>query len=440
MQKLISMLFFVIFLLPNYLQAQEFENVLWWKALDGQTQVVDVAISPDGKYFLSLTDKLQVWDANTGDFLLDCELDNYLGSTKIRFSSNSKFIYTKSEMKESDFAIWETETGKIYKRFSFQTKVDDVSISNDCKRIAFLDHHDIVSIYDIETQELIASKQLNKYVKGGITYSPDDKYILYGWRNESSESHGIYWLDANTLKIEEYMPQHAHENATSDVEFSRNGKYMLLFTGAYYYGEIPTAIYTYPELQDVSFFVDRDTLQCSNYYLSPISNELIVDGQTYASNYRHFYILPQKNGKIKDNKILPYVPFLYLRDADTSGIKMPAFRSRGYSVPTKDTIGVFLPPWNKTKVKEKEEIKEDKIYPNPSTNTAEITFTIANAEDISVFIYDNSGRVIQTLHHGLLEAGEHTFSWDCSNVSAGKYICNIRGNSVFKSMKVMVAR
>ncbi len=439
MQKLISMLLFVIFLLPNYLQAQEFENVLWWKVMDNPGRVRDVAISPDGKYFLSLTDKLQMWDANNGDFIMDFEIDSYIRGSDIYFSRNGKYVYASHKMKESDFAIWETETGKIFRRFSDNNDIDGVSMSNDSKRIAILDS-DILYVYDIETQKLIASKQLNDYVRGGITYSPDDKYIIYGWTNEDMTSHGIYWLDANTLKIEEYMPQHAHENATSDVEFSRNGKYMLLFTGAFHYGWIPTAIYSYPELKDVSFFVDRDTLQCTNYYLSPVSNELVVDGQTFNSPYRHFYILPQKNGNIRDNKKLPYIPFLYLRDTDTSGTKMPAFRGRVAHINTKDTIGVFLPPWNKTKVKEKEEIKEDKIYPNPSTNTAEISFSLAKAEDIRVLIYDNSGRVIQTLHQGLLEAGEHTFSWDCSNVSAGKYICNIRGNSVFKSMKVMVAR
>jgi hypothetical protein len=341
-------------------------------------------------------------------------------------------------MKESDFAIWETETGKIFRRFSDNNDIDGVSMSNDSKRIAILDS-DILYVYDIETQELIATKQLNKYVKGGITYSPDDKYILYGWRNESSESHGIYWLDANTLKIEEYMPQHAHENATSDVEFSRNGKYMLLFTGNYY-GEIPTAIYTYPEMEETEVKVDKDTLLCANFYLSPVTDEVVVDGQPYGSAYRHFYVLSKKNVKLEKNKILPYIPFLYLRDTDTSGQKMPGFRARVASIHTKDTMGVFLPPWNKTKVKEKEAKREDKIYPNPSTNAAEITFSLANTEEIGIVIYDNSGRAIQTLHQGLLEAGEHTFSWDCSNVSAGKYICNIRGNSVFRSMKVMVTK
>ncbi len=51
MQKLISMLLFVIFLLPNYLQAQEFENVLWWKVIENNTKVKDIAVSPDGKYY-----------------------------------------------------------------------------------------------------------------------------------------------------------------------------------------------------------------------------------------------------------------------------------------------------------------------------------------------------------------------------------------------------
>ncbi len=100
----------------------------------------------------------------------------------------------------------------------------------------------------------------------------------------------------------------------------------------------------------------------------------------------------------------------------------------------------FSPPWNTTKVKEKTKNNEDKIYPNPSTNSADIAFALDDAEEIKIMIYDNSGRLIETLHSGLLEAGEHTFSWNCSNVSSGKYICNIRGNSVFKSLQLVVAR
>ncbi len=388
----------------------------------------------------SLTDKLQLWNANNGDYILECELDGYLWGGDIYFSKDGKYIYSGSEMKNSDFAIWEVATGKIYRRFPSNNDIYHAQMTSDNLKIAVYSGDYILSVCDVESKELLAQRQLKEYVKGGIEYSPDDKYILHAWTSNSEEQHGVYFLDANTLEYVDYMPQHMHESATSDVAFSRDGKYMLVYTSFHSYGWIPTAIYTYPELQDVSFFVDRDTLQCTNYYLSPVSNELVVDGQTFNSPYRHFYILSQKDGKIRDNKKLPYIPFLYLRDTDTSGTKMPAFRGRVAHINTKDTIGVFLPPWNKTKVKEKEEIKEDKIYPNPSTNTAEITFSLAKAEDIRVLIYDNSGREMQTLHQGLLEAGEHTFSWDCSNVSAGKYICNIRGNSVFKSMKVMVAR
>ncbi len=350
MQKL---LLIFLLILPNYLQAQEFENVLWWKAMENLGRVRDVAISPNGEYFISLTDKLQMWDANNGDFIMDFEIDNYIKGSNISFSKNGKYVFASNSMKEGDFAIWYTETGKIFQRFNFE--IDAVAMSNDSKKMAFLNAN-IISIYDIETKELIASRHVNEYIQGGISYSPDDKYIVYGWSTNKGEEHGIYWLDANTLETHEYMPQHAHEKATSDVVFTRDGKYMLLYTGANYYGEIPTAIYNYPELKDVSFFVDRDTLQCTNFYFSQISNEVIVDGQTFNSPYRHFYILPKKDGKIKDNKILPYIPFLYLRDSDTSGKKMPGFRARVASIDTKDTIGVFLPSveYHKSKRKNKE--------------------------------------------------------------------------------------
>ncbi len=436
MQKLV--LIFLLFL-PYYLQAQEFENVLWWKSLDNESKVGDVAISPDGDYFVSSSDKLQLWDANNGDFILDFELDNYLWDDNIEFSNNSKYLYSSSEMRDGDFAIWEVETGKIYRRFSFSRSIDDASMSTDSKRIAVLDETDLLSIFDIETKQLIASRQLNEYVTAGITYSPDDKYILYCWRTNKGEEHGIYWLDANTLEIFKFMPPNTDKYITSDVEFSRDGKYMLIFKGNYY-GEIPSLIFTYPDLDKIPFKFDKDTLANANFYLSPKTNEIVADLQSYYSYSVNLYIFAIGKDKPLNTSNIGHVPFFFLRDADTSGKKMPGYYPRLSGLTTIDTIGVFLPPWNTTKVKEKINNNEDKIYPNPSTNSADIAFALDDAEEIKIMIYDNSGRLIETLHSGLLEAGEHTFSWNCSNVSSGKYICNIRGNSVFKSMQVVVAR
>ncbi len=436
MQKLV--LIFLLFL-PNYLQAQEFENVLWWKALDNESGVDDVAISPDGKYFLSLTEKLQLWDANNGDFILDFELDNYLWDDNIEFSNNSKYLYSSSEMRDGDFAIWEVETGKIYRRFSFSRSIDDASMSTDSKRIAVLDETDLLSVYDIETKQLIASRQLNEYVTAGITYSPDDKYILYCWRTNKGEEHGIYWLDANTLETFKFMPPNTDQYITSDVEFSRDGKYMLIFKGNYY-GEIPSLIFTYPDLEEIPIDYDSDDYSVANFFLSPITNEVIIDLHHAGDYHNNFYVVPLGQAKVKEFSGSTNTPFYFLRDTDTSGQRMPGFFPRVTFVSTTDTIGVFLPPWNTTKVKEKTNNNEDKIYPNPSTNSADIAFALDDAEEIKIMIYDNSGRLVETLHSGLLEAGEHTFSWNCANVSSGKYICNIRGNSVFKSLKVVVAR
>ncbi len=438
MQKL---LLIFLLILPNYLQAQEFENVLWWKSLDNEAEVVDVAISPDGKYFLSLTEKLQLWDANNGDFILNFELDNYLGYADIYFSNDSKYVYADNEMKEGDFAIWEVATGKIYRRFSFQNRIYDAKMSSDGQRIAVIDNSDIISIYNIETKELIASRKVNEYIKGGISYSPDDKYIVYGWSTNKGEEHGIYWLDANTLETHEYMPQHAHEDITSDVAFSRDGKYMFLFTGnGSYYGRMPTTIYTYPNLTEVIFKYDKGKYKTSNFYISPISKEVLIDLHSSDAYFNTYYIVPLGEVNLEFDKNQTPPPFYFLRDADTSGKKMPGYYPRLSGLTTIDTIGVFLPPWNTTKVKEKTNNNEDKIYPNPSTNSADIAFALDAAEEIKIMIYDNSGRLIETLHSGLLEEGEHTFSWNCSNVSSGKYICNIRGNSVFKSLQVVVAR
>ncbi len=161
----------------------------------------------------------------------------------------------------------------------------------------------------------------------------------------------------------------------------------------------------------------------------------VYNGNIYISSYNGVY------RREEDGTYTNLMKDVDISDFFVNKIEIDP-KHRIYSYTTKglyisDPIIVSVEDHPKSK---NSELNSSLIYPNPSTNSADISFALDAAEEIKIMIYDNSGRLVETLHQGLLEAGEHTFSWDCSNVSSGKYICNIRGNSVFKSMKVIVAR
>jgi len=60
-------------------------------------------------------------------------------------------------------------------------------------------------------------------------------------------------------------------------------------------------------------------------------------------------------------------------------------------------------------------------YPNPFNATTEVGYNLAEAGDVSLNVYDITGRLVETLVEGYQEVGEHEVTWDASQVSSGIY-------------------
>ena len=61
-------------------------------------------------------------------------------------------------------------------------------------------------------------------------------------------------------------------------------------------------------------------------------------------------------------------------------------------------------------------------YPNPFNPSTAITFTMGKASTASLKVYDGLGREVATLVNGFKNAGQHTVSFDASNLASGTYI------------------
>jgi hypothetical protein len=83
--------------------------------------------------------------------------------------------------------------------------------------------------------------------------------------------------------------------------------------------------------------------------------------------------------------------------------------------------------------------------PNPFGDHTSFRFALPRRESASVAVYDVAGRLVRTLHHGVLESGTHTLEWagkDTADrtVASGIYFVRVEAPSVRTSAKLLLLR
>ena len=71
-------------------------------------------------------------------------------------------------------------------------------------------------------------------------------------------------------------------------------------------------------------------------------------------------------------------------------------------------------------------------YPNPFNATTQISFGIAQAENVRLDVYNLTGQRVEMLVNELKSAGSHSVTWDASQYSSGIYFYKLTtGDIVF---------
>jgi len=78
--------------------------------------------------------------------------------------------------------------------------------------------------------------------------------------------------------------------------------------------------------------------------------------------------------------------------------------------------------------------------PNPFNPTTTIGFTLAEAGDVSIDIYNVAGQKVDTLVSDFVESGSHSVVWDASGFSAGVYFYTIKSGEFSKTMKMTLLK
>ena len=68
-------------------------------------------------------------------------------------------------------------------------------------------------------------------------------------------------------------------------------------------------------------------------------------------------------------------------------------------------------------------------YPNPFNNSTVIPFTLNKASEVTLTVFDISGRLVETLHDGTTAAGHHEIAWHGEGVGSGVYFYILNSGS-----------
>jgi len=82
-----------------------------------------------------------------------------------------------------------------------------------------------------------------------------------------------------------------------------------------------------------------------------------------------------------------------------------------------------------------------KIYPNPLSESANISYTLHEEDRVSIYLYDATGKTITTLAENQAQTvGKHQLELNASNLLTGIYYIKLQSNENHIIKKVMIAR
>ena len=79
-----------------------------------------------------------------------------------------------------------------------------------------------------------------------------------------------------------------------------------------------------------------------------------------------------------------------------------------------------------------------RVYPNPVSNLINLKFDNPESSEISVSLYNLSGQLVKSFENRFFVSGEHQLSYEVSDLSAGSYILNLKGQNINFAEKVVL--
>ena len=79
-------------------------------------------------------------------------------------------------------------------------------------------------------------------------------------------------------------------------------------------------------------------------------------------------------------------------------------------------------------------------HPNPFNASTQMGYSLAEAGNVTLRVYDLAGRLVETLFDSHQEAGEHVVTWDASQVSSGVYFYKLTAGDYAETKRMMLVK
>ena len=79
------------------------------------------------------------------------------------------------------------------------------------------------------------------------------------------------------------------------------------------------------------------------------------------------------------------------------------------------------------------------IYPNPTSNIANLQLSIKKTMNLEIGVYDVLGKKVQQMVNTKFSNGIHNISFDTSNLENGTYFIKYQSNEMVNNVKFVVA-
>lgn len=81
-----------------------------------------------------------------------------------------------------------------------------------------------------------------------------------------------------------------------------------------------------------------------------------------------------------------------------------------------------------------------RVFPKPVTTSAMVKVAIPGPAECLVQVFSIDGRLVETVHRGVMPGGEHTLAWYPSGMASGLYFVRVRTDYEDRSYPVVVLR
>ena len=80
------------------------------------------------------------------------------------------------------------------------------------------------------------------------------------------------------------------------------------------------------------------------------------------------------------------------------------------------------------------------VYPNPFNPSTQVSFTLPVDGYVGLYVFDLKGEQVDIIYEGFQRNGNHSYTWDASNLSSGVYYIRMVSNESSMTVKAMLLK